>query len=250
MLCGGKKRGLTEGLGGHDLHGDHRGRGDGVVGVGLGVGVHAALKRVARLVEGGLGSGVHLGHELEDDHVANVGLDLGRGEHEAGVTTNNNVVGGLGTGAALSSGGRRRLVRRAFRDRHGLLLMYGRRLGRLATGVRPDYDHLGRLPAADGAVDPVRLLALAAVNDLMGRGLNHLVGGSLDDFVGGGLGDGRSRLLTSQVVIPLRSCVGVHVADGLGQSQGGNGERKSCRVLHLDCVLCLRTIPFNKKLRI
>ena len=91
-------RGRTEGRGDHDLHGDLRGRVDGVVGVGLVARVHAAGERLAGGVKGGLGGGVVLAEVGEDDGVADDGLDLLRAEGEALGPADGDAVGGARTG--------------------------------------------------------------------------------------------------------------------------------------------------------
>lgn len=71
-----KEERLTERIGNHNLHGD-LGRGvDAVLGVGDEARVHAAGQGLAGLGKGGLSGGVVGGVEGEDDHVANVGLNL------------------------------------------------------------------------------------------------------------------------------------------------------------------------------
>ena len=90
--------GRTEGRGNHDLHGDLRGRVDGVVGVGLVARVHAAGEGLAGGVKGGLGGGVVLAEVGEDDGVADDGLDLLRAEGEALGPADGDAVGGARTG--------------------------------------------------------------------------------------------------------------------------------------------------------
>ena len=94
-----------EGVGGHDLHGN-LGRGDnGVVGVGHEAGVHTAGEGVAGGVESGLGDGVVLAVEGEDDHVTNIGGDLLREEGETLRTTDVDGMGGTGAGNDTASTG-------------------------------------------------------------------------------------------------------------------------------------------------
>ncbi len=90
--------GRTERRGDHDLHGDLRGRVDGVVGVGLVARVHAAGERLAGGVKGGLGGGVVLAEVGEDDGVADGGLDLLGAEGEALGPADGDAMGGARTG--------------------------------------------------------------------------------------------------------------------------------------------------------
>ncbi len=196
VIGGGGVR-VTEGLGGHDLNGDHGGRADGVVGVGLGARVHAALEGIAGRAEGGLGGSVHLFLEAEDDHVADVGLDLGSSEHKTGITTDADGVGGggcrLGSGSCGGLGGAL-----GHCLGHDDLLVNRGGLGRLASGMGPDDDDLRRA-LTGGAVYEIA----CATTQLLAR----------DNLVAG--------LLHAQVAVPLAR--GVDVADSLSERHGGDG---------------------------
>lgn len=58
------------------MHGDLRSRNDSVVLVGLEARVHTTSHRVAGSSKGGLGNGVVLAHESEDDHIAHRSLEF------------------------------------------------------------------------------------------------------------------------------------------------------------------------------
>lgn len=144
------KRSIT-----HDLHGDLRGRNDGVVRVGHEARVHAIGESLAGGVEGRLGYSVVLGEELEDDGVADGDIvELVRLEDEtSGATDGDGVAGtsaGDGCSLVLLDSGSHAIVHghlcRVVTSNNGLgdsdLLVDRRRLGLLATRVRP--DHVGR----------------------------------------------------------------------------------------------------------
>lgn len=92
-----KRKKLTKRSVNHDLHGDLGRRVDSVVGVGLETGVHTASKGIARGLEGGLGDGVVLAEEGEDNAIAHGGLDLLGLESETLGATDRDGVGCGGT---------------------------------------------------------------------------------------------------------------------------------------------------------
>lgn len=177
-------------LGRHDLHRDLGRRDDGVVGVRLRVGVHAAVERVAGRGEAGLGGGVHLAHELEDNHVTDGSLDLLGGEDQAGITANDDGVGGLGRRLGSSGG--------YFSNGlgHDDLLVNRGRLGSLSSGVRPDNDDLRRALRGETTVYPRRLIATNLLENIAAR-------------------------LPTQVVISLGGRV--NVVNSLSERHGGDG---------------------------
>lgn len=154
--------GLTERLASGDLHSDLGRRDDGVVRVGLVTRVHATLHGLARSIEGGLGDGVVLSKELEDDHITdrNVVKLLRLVDQAIGATNDDGVTG--------------RRLRRVDSRRSGVLaggsdslgdrdlFIVGCGLDILTTGVTPDDDDfclgVGSEALALHAVDEVVLV--------------------------------------------------------------------------------------------
>lgn len=99
---------LTERCADHDLHGDLGRRVNGVVGVGLVSRVHATIEGNARGVESGLGGGVVLAQEGEDDGIALGSRELRGVKGKTLGTTDSDAVsstsGADGAGSAGSDG--------------------------------------------------------------------------------------------------------------------------------------------------
>lgn len=161
VVCRGKVyRRLTKRSIDHNLHSDLGRRRNGVVGVGLESRVHAALERLARLGEAGLGDGVVVGEEFEDDGVTDGDGELVRLVGETTGATNLDSVAGTranhgsslavldgGGGAVLSSNGSRLLSSNDSLGNSDLVVDVGS-LGAV-SGVVPDDDDLGASSLGD-----------------------------------------------------------------------------------------------------
>lgn len=214
------------------MHSNLRGGNDGVIGVGLVTGIHAALESTARVIEGRLGDGVVLGKELEDDGVANRNVLKLRGlEDETSRAANLDGMAGSkmrhGGGGALVDGVSDAVTASnlclvlggsgdCFRHYNLFVDSLGHSLG--ATGVSPDDEDLSGLLFVLLKDGPVML---DRGDDMFNRGNLVLDGGH----------HMLRSLLLNEVVAP--SGKRSSAANPARHAQGSKGNGQRCRELHI-----------------
>lgn len=205
----------------HHLHGHLGRRDDAVVFVGLKARVHAAGEELAGGGKGGLGDGVVLAQEGEDDHVADVGRDAVGLVDEALGAADGDGVRGEGAGG-LGGGGR------ALRGGVGSGRGRGRGVGSTGGhGLRHGLHLVDGLGGAGGAaaVDPDDDDVLARAGDQAALSQE------------GSLGRGRGRIHRRQAAVVAALVAraaavepagiapdGVDVVDGLSERQRRQGQ--------------------------